>query len=87
MFITKFTCRTDCNLNWLEVLQVKKKFKKQMCLTQSVTVWKLNETALLTLNHTLVVQGPQWKSGNTLASHLCGWGSIPVMAVSGKAGS
>ena len=26
-----------------------------MCLMQSVTVWKLNETALLTLNHTLVV--------------------------------
>ena len=25
--------------------------------------------------------------GNTLASHLCGRGSIPVMAVSGKAGS
>ena len=24
---------------------------------------------------------------NTLASHLCGRGSIPVMAVSGKAGS
>ena len=32
-------------------------------------------------------QGPWWQSGNTLASHLCGWGSIPVMAVSGKAGS
>ena len=31
--------------------------------------------------------GPQWQSGNTLASHLCGRGSIPVMAVSGKAGS
>ena len=27
------------------------------------------------------------KRGNTLASHLCGRGSIPVMAVSGKAGS
>ena len=32
-------------------------------------------------------QGPRWQSGNTLASHLCGRGSIPVMAVSGKAGS
>ena len=32
-------------------------------------------------------RGPRWQSGNTLASHLCGWGSIPVMAVSGKAGS
>ena len=32
-------------------------------------------------------QGPWWQSGNTLASHLCGRGSIPVMAVSGKAGS
>ena len=31
--------------------------------------------------------GPWWQSGNTLASHLCGRGSIPVMAVSGKAGS
>ena len=33
------------------------------------------------------VWGPWWQSGNTLASHLCGRGSIPVMAVSGKAGS
>ena len=32
-------------------------------------------------------KGPRWQSGNTLASHLCGWGSIPVMAVCGKAGS
>ena len=32
-------------------------------------------------------KGPRWQSGNTLASHLCGRGSIPVMAVSGKAGS
>ena len=31
--------------------------------------------------------GPRWQSGNTLASHLCGRGSIPVMAVSGKADS
>ena len=31
--------------------------------------------------------GPRWQSGNTLAFHLCGRGSIPVMAVSGKAGS
>ena len=30
---------------------------------------------------------PRWQSGNTLASHLCGRGSIPVMAISGKAGS
>ena len=34
-----------------------------------------------------VERGPRWQSGNTLASHLCGRGSIPVMAVSGKAGS
>ena len=33
------------------------------------------------------VWGPRWQSGNTLASHLCSRGSIPVMAVSGKAGS
>ena len=32
-------------------------------------------------------QGPRWQSGNTLASLLWGWGSIPVMALSGKAGS
>ena len=32
-------------------------------------------------------KGPRWQSGNTLASHLCGRGLIPVMAVSGKAGS
>ena len=32
-------------------------------------------------------KGPRWQSGNTLASHLCSRGSIPVMAVSGKAGS
>ena len=32
-------------------------------------------------------EGPRWQSGNTLASHLCGRGSIPVMAVSGKGGS
>ena len=32
-------------------------------------------------------KGPRWQSGNTLAFHLCGRGSIPVMAVSGKAGS
>ena len=32
-------------------------------------------------------KGSRWQSGNTLASHLCGRGSIPVMAVSGKAGS
>ena len=32
-------------------------------------------------------EGPRWQSGNTLSSHLCGRGSIPVMAVSGKAGS
>ena len=41
-------------------------------------------TAVLTLTYT---RGPRWQSGNTLASHLCGRGSIPVMAVSGKAGS
>ena len=32
-------------------------------------------------------RGPRWQSGNTLASHLCGRGSIPVMAISAKAGS
>ena len=34
-----------------------------------------------------VCEGPRWQSGNTLASHLWGRGSIPVMALSGEAGS
>ena len=33
------------------------------------------------------LKGPWWQSGNTFASHLCGRGSILVMAISGKAGS
>ena len=40
-----------------------------------------------TVKSSFSLPGPQWQSGNTLASHLCGRGSIPVMAVSGKAGS
>ena len=32
-------------------------------------------------------RGPRWQSGNTLASHLWGRGSIPVKALCGKAGS
>ena len=35
----------------------------------------------------LPLKGPRWQSGNTLASHLWGRGSIPVTALSGKAGS
>ena len=35
----------------------------------------------------IIFQGPRWQSGNTLASHLWGRGSIPSMASSGKAGS
>ena len=31
--------------------------------------------------------GPRWQSGNTLVSHLCGWGSVPGPTSSGKAGS
>ena len=31
--------------------------------------------------------GPRWQSGNTLASHLLGQGSVPGTASSGKAGS
>ena len=42
---------------------------------------------VFTLHLQSVRQGPRWQSGNTLASHLCSRGSIPVMAVSGKAGS
>ena len=37
--------------------------------------------------HTVHWQGPRWQSGNTLASHLWGRGSIPGTASSGKAGS
>ena len=37
----------------------------------------------VTLNCTLMLPTPS----NTLAFHLCGRGSTPVMAVSGKAGS
>ena len=33
------------------------------------------------------LQGPWWQSGNTLASHLWGQGSVPGMASSGKTGS
>ena len=32
-------------------------------------------------------EGPRWQSGNTLAYHLWGRGSIPAMASSGKAAS
>ena len=35
----------------------------------------------------LSFQGPRWQSGNTLASHLWGRGSIPSTASSGKADS
>ena len=31
--------------------------------------------------------GPWWQSGNTLTSHLWGWGSVLSMVSSGKAGS
>ena len=34
-----------------------------------------------------ILSGPWLQSGNTLASHLRGRGSIPVKALSGKAGS
>ena len=42
---------------------------------------------IISLGISRQIKGPRWQSGNTLASHLCGRGSIPVMAVSGKAGS
>ena len=32
-------------------------------------------------------KGPRWQSGNTLASHLWGRGSVPYPTSSGKAGS
>ena len=51
----------------------------------------VKEVKLMALSRGLRIhqylEGPRWQSGNTLASHLCGRGSIPVMAVSGKAGS
>ena len=60
-------------LQW-EVAKVKQLMNSNMTLT------------VLNL-HQKTPRGPRWQSGNTLASHLCGRGSIPVMAVSGKAGS
>ena len=56
---------------------------------------RLNVIADKLSHHNQVIQtewslhqeGPRWQSGNTLASHLCSRGSIPIMAVSGKAGS
>ena len=32
-------------------------------------------------------EGPWWQSGNTLASHLSDWGSVPGPTSSGKASS
>ena len=46
----------------------------------SVSHWKV-------YNYVLIFRGPQWQSGNTLASHLWGRGSITCTALSGKAGS
>ena len=51
----------------------------------------LRFTQVKSCNHMLCFTytnwGPWWQSGNTLASHLWGRGSIPIMASSGKAGS
>ena len=35
----------------------------------------------------VTLRGPRWQSGNTLASHLRGRGSVSGMTSSGKAGS
>ena len=42
---------------------------------------------LLITGFNVSFRGPRWQSGNTLASHLWGRGSIPGTASSGKAGS
>ena len=54
-------------------------------MSHSNTLMGYHDTIVITTQ--MQNWGPRWQSGNTLASHLCGRGSIPVMAVSGKAGS
>ena len=49
--------------------------------------WKAHNTFTNVYLKDLTWSDKRWQSGNTLASHLCGRGSIPIMAVSGKAGS
>ena len=41
----------------------------------------------MSVHHICRYRGPRWQSGNTLASHLWGRGSVPGTASSGKAGS
>ena len=68
------------------------KFKYFACITFCVfsfnilTFYSIFNIYIIIFGYTCY-RGPRWQSGNTLASHLCGRGSIPVMAVSGKAGS
>ena len=73
MFLTKFWgVFIDCNLNWKEqIIHVKKKVLKSICITtiwrDSSCImykirWKLNETALLTLYHTLIEPDLQYCS-------------------------
>ena len=63
-----------------------------------VWLWKARNTTIckvywekycstLWIQHYTKCLGPRWQSGNTLASHLWGRGSIPRTASSGKAGS
>ena len=58
---------------------------KENCILHSMKNKACNRSVFKDIFDNLT--GPWWQSGNTLASHLCGRGSIPVMAVSGKAGS
>ena len=55
-------------------------------IEEAPSTFHLND-CILYYSFTMSRRGPRWESGNTLASHLCGRGSIPIMAVSGKAGS
>ena len=69
------------NLDKSEIIPLGENVHKNITLPQELKKLRYNNGAFKTLG------GPRWQSGNTLASHLCGRGSIPVMAVSGKAGS
>ena len=56
-------------------------YEKWVCVDSPVSDLAL----LYDLNGQL--QGPRWQSGNTLASHLWGQGSVPSTVSTGKAGS
>ena len=80
---------SDNSLQWFQLKLVcrifpTKEYLKKINIVNTAECGYCQESE--TILH-MFVWGPRWQSGNTLASHLCGRGSIPVMAVSGKAGS